>query len=133
MGRVVALFFLPIVLGAVAAAADERVWAEWEKDLRRQCPSHHVEWLADGYYDQVLAEFFATLPSSVRQEAVSAADIPNECAKVRAGYGCEMEGGLKAFRKLGLAHRFVTFLCHRYTCEEMSLCDRIGSGAAMGQ
>jgi hypothetical protein len=63
MGRVVALsLFMLIVFGTVSAAADDALRAEWERGLRRQCPSHHVEWLADGDYDQVLAEFFATLP-----------------------------------------------------------------------
>src|SRR5260370_24355327 len=106
MGPVIAFFlFLPIVLAPVAAAANEALWKEWEKDLRRRCPSHHVEWLADGNYDDVLGEFFATLPLPLREKVEAVADIPKECATARAGYGCEMEGGLKAFRKLSLMHR----------------------------
>jgi hypothetical protein len=41
------VFFVLATLLSVAIASGENPWKTWERDLHRQCPANHVEWIAD--------------------------------------------------------------------------------------
>lgn len=122
-------FTLPLSVGLLSvwasAASAEHSWKIWEAELQRQCPNNHVEWICDGCYDDLLADFIQTLPPAAQQKISTIADYTNRCAMEIGGFSCEMSVNLDAFRKLGLMKQFVAFGCQHYKCEAASLCDRI--------
>ena len=115
------LTFLPLL-----AADDNRLWKAWEKELRRQCPSNHVEWTGDGSYDDLLGEFIATLPAGTQKRVSAIADYAHRCSTEMAGFSCEMAVHIDAFSRLGLLSRFAAFGCQHYKCTEPALCTRKG-------
>jgi len=61
------VFFVRTTLLSVASAPGENPWKTWERDLHRQCPANHLEWIADGSYDDFLADFVDMLPLSTQK------------------------------------------------------------------
>lgn len=117
-----ALFILPLAL----YAADEPVWkSAWNKsgsEHRRQCPSNHLEWIADGQYDDLLGDFVQTLPSATQKRIAQIADYSHRCSHEQAGFSCEMAVHLDAFIRLGLLNRFAAFGCRHLKCVEPAFC-----------
>jgi hypothetical protein len=105
--------------------AHENVWDSWTRDLQRQCPSNHVDWIGDDFHDELLTAFVQTLPPSSQRRVSSLADYSRRCAGVKIGSSCEMSVHLDAFIRLGLLKRFTAFGCHRYKCEEPALCTQL--------
>jgi len=64
----------------VALTKDVSVWAVWERDLHRTCPSHHVEWVFGDGYDELLYAFEKTLPDKTRMLVKQVADLQHRCA-----------------------------------------------------
>lgn len=121
------LFLLLITLPSVADATEADIWKTWERDLHRQCPTNHVDWIYDDGYDELVGGFVQTLPPSTQRKISSIADYARRCSKETAGFSCEMFVHLDAFNKLGLLKRFTAFGCRHYKCEDLALCTRIGS------
>ena len=107
---------------ASVSAAEGNGWDVWLSELKRQCPSHHIEWVFDAGYDALLGGFEQTLPPSTRRKAEDIEDYSHRCAKETMGFACEMSVGLDAYIKLGLLKKFVTFGCRQYRCSEIAMC-----------
>jgi hypothetical protein len=104
--------------------AEVTAWQAWENELHRKCPSNHVEWVADGGYDDLLAAFEITLPVHTQNRITTIADYARRCVKETGGFSCEMGTHLDAYRRLGLLKIFVAFDCSYVKCEEVALCSR---------
>lgn len=115
-----AICLVAVPAATIAAFADG--WTAWKAELGRQCPSHHVDWIAGGVYPDLLDRFEKTLKPSVRQRVTKIADLQKKCAKELAGFDCEMGGSLRAYQRLGLMASFTAVGCHEYTCTEPSIC-----------
>jgi hypothetical protein len=100
-------------------------WNLWERDLNRTCPTHHVAWIYDGGYDELLYAFEKALPDKTRMAVKQVADLTRRCASERMGFSCEMGWSLETYRRLGLLGRFVRFGCKEVQCEEPALCSRL--------
>lgn len=111
---------LSISLNVIAQPKDS--WKAWERELHRQCPENHVEWIGDSRYDDLLGAFIHTLPSSTQRKITALADYQHRCAKEVGGFSCEMAVHLDAFNRLGLLKRFVAFGCRQYKCDDVALC-----------
>jgi hypothetical protein len=116
------LVLLTLAASNFAAAETVSVWDAWKHGLHRQCPSHHVEWVGDGGYDELLGAFVATLDLNTQQRVSLVVDYKHRCASETAGFSCEMSTHLVAFRQLGLLGKFITFGCNNVKCEEAALC-----------
>jgi hypothetical protein len=123
------LAFLLVALPTAGLAADDG-WARWEHELRRQCPSHHVDWICGDCYDDLIGGFSATLPAATRRKSEQIADYSRRCARETMGFSCEMAVYLDAFRRLGLLKRFTAFGCNAYRCEDVAIC--AGPAAPLG-
>ena len=66
-----------------AAAAD---LATWEAATHRRCPSHRLEWICDGCYDDLLSDFEQKLPEDAQAKILAIADYTHRCAKEIAGF-----------------------------------------------
>ena len=116
-----------IFLPAAAGAAGDG-WTAWKVDLGKQCPSHHVDWIAGGVYPDLLEKFERTLKPAVRQRVTKVADLQKKCAKEEMGFDCEMGESLRAYQQLGVMRSFAAFGCHEFTCTEPSICPASGKG-----
>src|SRR5258708_30239454 len=105
-----------------SSVAEKNIWKTWERNLHRQCPENHVDWIGDGGYDDLLGEFLDTLPVSTQRRISAIADYSRRCSKETGGFSCEIAVHLAAFNKLGLLKQFTAFGCHRYKCTEPALC-----------
>ncbi len=103
-------------------AADQNPWKRWERQTHRQCPASHLEWLSDGSYDGLVADYVRTLPPPAQQNVRSDADFEHRCSGVTIGFQCEMAVHLDAFNKLGLLRSFAAYACRQYKCTEPVLC-----------
>ncbi|KQY31163.1 hypothetical protein ASD21_08965 [Caulobacter sp. Root1455] len=124
MRRTVLRLLLLALLTPSMANAGEDGWAAWRAGLARTCPSHHVDWIADGSYDALLGAFNSTLDARTQAQVAAIADYDHRCAQETAGFSCEMGVHLDAFQRAGLLDRFVRFGCRTVRCEEQSLCSR---------
>ena len=122
MKAATASFALLALAGPITSYAGVTAWQVWEQDLRRQCPSKHVEWVADGSYDELLGAFEASLALPTQKKIAQIVDYSHRCASEEIGFACEMATSLDAFRKMGLLKSFVEFGCAHVKCEEVALC-----------
>jgi hypothetical protein len=106
---------------AVAHAADMRTW---EAAVKTRCPTHHLEWICDGCWDDFLADFEQTLSNTTQGRISKIADYSRRCAKEEVGFSCEMSVHVDAMNRLGLLKRFVAYGCAHYSCEEAAICTR---------
>jgi hypothetical protein len=113
---------LPLVVGA----ADKYYWATWERELRRQCPANHVQWLSDAGRDELVSNFVDTLPAATAKTVSSIANVSRRCAGQTAGFSCEVSVHLDAFIQLNLLKRFAAFACREYKCTEIANCTKDG-------
>lgn len=114
---------LALLTPSTAGAADDG-WAAWRAGLARTCPSHHVDWIGDGGYDELLGAFNATLDAATQAKVSAIADYAHRCAQETAGFSCEMGVHLAAFQQTGLLDRFTRFGCQIVRCEEFASCSR---------
>lgn len=110
------------MLAPVTAGAISDGWTAWKAELARQCPSHHVDWIAGGVYPDLLDRFEKILKPAARQRVTKIADLQNKCAKELAGFDCEMGESLRAYQKVGVVASFAAFGCREFTCTEPSIC-----------
>jgi len=122
--RLIALLSLILTTPSLLGADDVDLWKKWKQELQRQCPANHVEWVADGDYDELLADFVKTLPRSTQARVAAIADYSHRCSTEQMGFSCEMVVHLDAFNQLGLLRRFAAFGCQRYKCSEPAFCTR---------
>ena len=113
---------LLVLAWPIRSFADMTAWQAWEYDLHRRCPSNHVEWVADGGYDELLGAFESSLPTPTQKKIARIVDYDHRCADEKAGFSCEMAMSLDAFRRLGLLELFVEFGCAHVKCEDVALC-----------
>jgi hypothetical protein len=101
------------------------VWAKWERELRRECPSHHVNWIGGSYYDDLISGFDRTLPAAT-QRNIERIKKPYDrhCAEDTEGYGCEMVNYLNAAERVGLLKQITAFSCKAFRCEDITSCTR---------
>jgi hypothetical protein len=116
------MFTIPLVLDA----ADGNVWKKWGKELRRQCPANHVQWISDPEQDELIADFEKTLPTATQMKIDAIADYTHRCSQVKIGFYCEMAVHLDALIRLGLLKQFAAFGCQHYKCTEPALCTKDG-------
>ena len=107
-----------------ASAENPSAWDAWERSLNAQCPSHHVNWICDGCYLDLIDGFEARFSSKTRERARRIADYKTHCADEIMGFSCEMERSLIAYRQLGLLRSFTKFGCKHVKCEEPALCSK---------
>jgi hypothetical protein len=117
-----ALFMVPALLGA----GDEDPWKKWRQEIRRGCPANHLEWIADGDHDELLANFSKTLHAATQRRIDAIADYALRCSHEQIGFYCEMAVHLDAFNRLGLLRRFAGFACQHYKCTEPAFCTKDG-------
>ena len=114
---------IALQLSPLVSAHGSDSWLAWERGLHRACPRHHVEWVADGGYDELLAAFIDTLPQRVKKQISRITDYDRRCQDTE-GFSCEMGMHLDAFRHLGLLGQFTKFGCDHVKCEDIALCSR---------
>ena len=122
LGCTVILVCLSCVSVTLAAEVNQNVWGKWRKAWEQQCPSRHLDLLADSEQDELITDFENTLQQSINKKVDTIADIDKRCADVKIGFYCEMAVYLDAYVKLGLLHNFTAFGCHRYKCIEAAWC-----------
>jgi hypothetical protein len=113
-----------MTIPVIAGAADK--WTTWERELRRQCPANHVEWLTVAGKEELVIDFVDTLPTATQVRISSIADVSRRCSEQTSGLSCEVYVHLDAFIRLNLLRRFTAFACHRYKCTEAALCTKDG-------
>jgi hypothetical protein len=114
-----AFLLMPSVASAQFAAS-QRAWATQMKGL---CPSHHVEWISDGSYDEVIASYDAKLSPHLQREARRIADYPHRCSHETVGLSCEWAAYIDAYWKLGRLQNFAAWTCRHVKCEEAASCE----------
>lgn len=112
------------VLTPAYANDNSRAWDRWTAELKRQCPSHHVDWTCDGCWTQLTGAYEDRLRPKQLKAVTKVADIRRQCANERAGFGCEMVRSLVAYDKLHLMRAFTAYGCRVVKCEEPALCSR---------
>jgi hypothetical protein len=95
----------------------------WQRQVERLCPSHHVEWIADGSYDDVIAAYDDRLTPRLQREARRIADYSHRCSHETVGFSCEWAAYIDAYWKLGLLSDFAVWTCRHVKCEEAALCE----------
>jgi len=90
--------------------------------MKRLCPSHHVEWIPGGSYDDVIALYDAKLSQRLQREAHRIADYSRRCSHETAGLSCEWAAYIDAYWKMGRLHDFAVWTCHHVKCEEAAIC-----------
>jgi hypothetical protein len=114
---------LAVALAApLAASGATNVWHVWEHKILKACPTHHVDWIGNGTYDELLEAFEQTLPAAKVKQISVMADLNKRCAGEIAGRSCEMHASLQVYQRLGLMDRFVAFGCRNVKCEDVALC-----------
>ena len=114
-----ALVLVPSVTFAQFAASQE----VWQSELKRLCPSHHVDWIPGGSYDDVIASYDAKLSPRLQREARRVADYSHRCSHETAGLSCEWAAYIDAFWKLGLLPDFAVWTCRYVKCDEAAICE----------
>ena len=117
-----ASFALPMWLMSSVALADASQFA-WEREIAKRCPSHHVEWLSDGYYDEVLGAYYDSLRPQLSAKARRIANYSHRCTRETIGFTCEWSVNIDAIVKLGLLPDFAAWSCRNVKCEEYGLCE----------
>ncbi|HWX34824.1 MAG TPA: hypothetical protein VNZ53_46280 [Steroidobacteraceae bacterium] len=117
----------------IPSLAEKTAWEAWERNLHRQCPNNHVEWVADGGYDELIGAFQSSLSVATQKEVVRIADYGHRCAHEELGFGCEMATYLDAYRRLRLLSLFVEFGCANVKCEEVALCSKFPGRGTMSK
>ncbi len=112
-----------VAVSAVEARAADV--SSWERSVADQCPTHHLERMCDGCYDDFLDGFERTLPKAAQSKIRKIADYAHRCRQEVAGFSCEMTVHLDAMRRLGLLGRFVAYGCAGYTCPYAGHCVRV--------
>ncbi len=113
-----------VALAIVANEARAANMGSWEAAFAKRCPSHHIEWMCDGCYDDFLSGFERTLPEETQSKIVRMADYSRRCQAEIGGFGCEMTVHVDAMRRLGLFNRFVAYGCAEYMCRSIAYCVR---------
>ncbi len=111
-----------IAFATLVSAAQAADVGSWETAVARQCPSHHLERMCDGCYDDLLDGFERSLPKAARSKILRIADYSRRCREEIAGFSCEMSVHVDALRRLGLFDRLVAFSCAKYTCPYQGHC-----------
>jgi hypothetical protein len=114
-----AFLLMPSVASAQFAASQEA----WEGQMKRLCPSHHVEWIPGGSYDDVIASYDAKLSPRLQREARRIADYSHRCSHETAGLSCEWAAYIDAYWKLGRLPDFAAWTCRHVKCEEAAICE----------
>ncbi len=125
------LLLLPLkaVLGQTASQPVDytAAWNKFNETAERVCPSHHIDFLSDGQYDDVLEDFLKRYPKNFQDRIARLVDYPKTCARETAGFTCEFLAHLVVFQQLGLFQNFIGHSCAHWRCQEPSLCDEIKS------
>lgn len=106
------------MIAAPAVSADP--WMEpYRAELRRQCPSKHLERMADAVlFDQIDAFRVPTATAARQQSAYQ-----RDCAAETAGFSCGVRSNLHVLQQAGLTRRFTASVCAAYKgCEEQAFC-----------
>jgi hypothetical protein len=113
-----AFLLVPSVASAQFAASQQR----WDDEIRRLCPTHHIEWIPGGSYDDVIAPYDANLSLRLQHEARRIADYSHRCSHETAGLSCEWAAYIDAYWKMGRLHDFAVWTCRHVKCEEAAIC-----------
>jgi predicted SprT family Zn-dependent metalloprotease len=105
-------------------SASDRAWAAWDRDIKAECPTHHVEWLYGAAYQPLYEDFDATLKPVERKRVERFAKVDEACADSTVGHSCQLGRHLAAYRSLGLGKKFTQYTCRHVACEEGALCSR---------
>jgi hypothetical protein len=123
------LAILVVFLSSSAAQAQEidwgSVWKQYNAATHRLCPSHNLEDLSDGQYDDVPNGFLQNYPAATQSRISKIVDYPKTCAAETAGFSCEFGAHLNAFQQIGLFHEFVTYSCRHWRCDYAAMCKSI--------
>jgi len=119
------LLHLPIVLSTLIAisilpARTVDAWDAFDRDAKRLCPSHHLEWLPDIWSD-LPEEFERTLPRTLKHRITSQENF-RRCAREAMGFYCEGLVSMTAYQRTGILERFTKYTCRRFVCTEGSIC-----------
>jgi hypothetical protein len=112
------VLLVSMIIVAPATSADPFM-ACYRAELRRQCPSKHLELMADAVlFDQL--EVFRT------SQAVTARQLSayqRDCATETAGFSCGVRSSLHVLQQAGLTRSFAASVCAAFRdCEEQALC-----------
>lgn len=122
-GLCVAAFVFLFAPDVVMAASPYQIaWSAWLAELKKQCPSHRVDWVEDGGYDDLLGAFEKTLPARTRRQLDVMSKQGPGCGGTQ-GFTCEMGSALLDYNKLGLIKKFAAYGCRHYRCEDIALCN----------
>jgi hypothetical protein len=110
--RVGALIGISLAVAANASAESETyvqsIQPFW-KALAKECPKKHLEQLAPGDLDIVIARYLDSLPAK-RSEALYKAAQPM-CVESLMGVSCANIGYIRAFNRFGLTRRVAHIAC----------------------
>jgi hypothetical protein len=81
----------------VLAVSAQSPWTKWKTGLDSACPRSHFEWVGDGGFDELLADFTATLSEAEQRKVARLVDYERNCAAEQMGFSCEMAYQLLAF------------------------------------
>jgi len=122
MSRLASVWLALVLMPSVAFAQFAASQQAWESQMRRLCPNHHVDWIPDGSYDDVIAAYDAKLSPQLQREARRIADYAHRCSHKTAGLSCEWAAYIDAYWKLGRLHDFAVWTCRHVKCEEAAIC-----------
>jgi len=122
MARISRILAVPLCL--MLTGANTKPWTAWERELSRNCPGRHVEWMCDSCHDEFLGAFYETLSPSEKRRMEAVADTRRACAREEIGTSCEMWRNVYAAQRLGLLHKLTAFGCRTVKCEEAALCSQ---------
>jgi hypothetical protein len=107
-----------MILSTPAASADPYM-ATYQAELRRQCPSKHLERMADAVLFDRIDAFMVQAATAARLRSA----IDRDCATETAGFSCSVRSNLHVLEKAGLTRPFTASVCAAYRgCEEQALC-----------
>ncbi len=94
----------------------------YDAEIRKRCPSHHIEWLGDGAYDEITNSYEAHLPPHLRNKVYRIVNDGLNCADEVAGLSCEWDATIEAYWKINRLEDFSAWMCHHVKCRETALC-----------
>ena len=118
---------IPLALMSMALLAGEARALDtgpWDSAVAKQCPSHHLEWMCDSCYDDIVGGFERGLPKATQSRIRRIADYSHRCRNEVGGLSCELSVHVDAMRRLGLFKHFVDYSCAEYRCSDEAHCAR---------
>lgn len=111
-----------LTMPAVAMAHSIDIQKLYDAETKRRCPSHHVEWLGNGAYDEITSAYEARLSPHLRQKVSRISNGGHRCSDEVAGLSCEWDATIEAYWKINRLTDFAAWMCNHVKRQESALC-----------